>query len=107
MPSALALDVLARSSLVTNPSHDGLVNPLPPFPPSFHPSLSPSLPLRHLTTNFLVAVAYVLAHAVLLFVHVITLFVAVNSADQALLTLLISNNFAEMKSSVFKRSGGR
>ncbi|EWM28448.1 tapt1 protein [Nannochloropsis gaditana] len=64
---------------------------------------APAIRKRHLTTNFLVAVAYVLAHAVLLFVHVITLFVAVNSADQALLTLLISNNFAEMKSSVFKR----
>ena len=65
--------------------------------------LNPPTHLRHLTTNFLVATCYVLAHAILLFIHIVTLFVAVNSADQALLTLLISNNFAEMKSSVFKR----
>ena len=35
--------------------------------------------------------------------NVATLNVAINSADQALLTLLISNNFAEIKTSVFKK----
>jgi hypothetical protein len=32
--------------------------------------------------NFVVAACYVLAHSLLLFTHVVTLFVAVNSADQ-------------------------
>jgi len=36
-------------------------------------------------------------------VHVATLSVAVNSADNALLTILISGNFAEIKSTVFKK----
>ena len=35
--------------------------------------------------------------------HVATLSVAVNSADNALLTILISGNFAEIKSTVFKK----
>ncbi len=42
-------------------------------------------------------------HSLFLFVHVATLSVAVNSADNALLTLLISGNFAEIKSTVFKK----
>jgi hypothetical protein len=37
---------------------------------------------RHLAVNFLVATVYVIVHALLLFMHVVTLFVAVNSADQ-------------------------
>jgi hypothetical protein len=46
---------------------------------------------------------YVTIHSLFLFVHVATLSVAVNSADNALLTLLISGNFAEIKSTVFKK----
>ena len=46
---------------------------------------------------------YATLHALILFVHVATLNVAMNSADQALLTLLISGNFAEIKSTVFKK----
>lgn len=46
---------------------------------------------------------YAMVHALFLFVHVETLNVAMNSADQALLTLLISGNFAEIKSTVFKK----
>jgi len=45
----------------------------------------------------------VIIHSLFLFVHVATLSVAVNSADNALLTLLISGNFAEIKSTVFKK----
>ena len=44
-----------------------------------------------------------ICHSFLFFVNVATLNVAINSADQALLTLLISNNFAEIKTSVFKK----
>jgi hypothetical protein len=39
---------------------------------------------------------------VLIYVRVITLNVAVNSYNNALLTLLVSNNFIEVKASVFK-----
>jgi hypothetical protein len=53
--------------------------------------------------SVLVVWAYVALHALLLFVHVATLNVAMNSSDQALLTLLISGNFAEIKSTVFKK----
>ena len=42
-------------------------------------------------------------HSLFLFVHVATLSVAVNSADNALLSLVIGGNFAEIKSTVFKK----
>jgi Eukaryotic membrane protein family len=62
---------------------------------------------RPRSRRFLVSVVVVLVysafHALILFVHVATLNVAMNSADQALLTLLISGNFAEIKSTVFKK----
>lgn len=38
-----------------------------------------------------------------LFYQCITLHAAINSYSQALLTLLVSNQFAEIKSNVFKR----
>jgi hypothetical protein len=53
--------------------------------------------------SVLVVLVYVGLHTLILFVHVATLNVAMNSADQALLTLLISGNFAEIKSTVFKK----
>ena len=59
-----------------------------------------SLPM---ISAFLVAAVYTVLHSTLLFVHVATLNVAINSADAALLTLLVSSNFAEIKSFVFKK----
>jgi hypothetical protein len=50
-----------------------------------------------------VATVYIMLHACLFFVNVATLNVAVNSADQALLSLLVSNNFSEIRSNVFKK----
>lgn len=52
---------------------------------------------------FVLALAYNLIHATALFYQVITLNVAVNSYSNALLTLLMSNQFVEIKSTVFKR----
>lgn len=46
---------------------------------------------------------YNLVHATALFYQVITLNVAVNSYSNALLTLLMSNQFVEIKSTVFKK----
>ncbi|KAK3935080.1 putative eukaryotic membrane protein [Diplogelasinospora grovesii] len=52
---------------------------------------------------FLLALVYNILHSVTLFYQVITLNVAVNSYSNALLTLLMSNQFVEIKSTVFKR----
>lgn len=52
---------------------------------------------------FTLALLYNLVHATALFYQVITLNVAVNSYSNALLTLLMSNQFVEIKSTVFKK----
>ncbi|KAK0640633.1 eukaryotic membrane protein family-domain-containing protein [Cercophora newfieldiana] len=52
---------------------------------------------------FLLALVYNILHSVTLFFQVISLNVAVNSYSNVLLTLLLSNQFVEIKSSVFKR----
>ncbi|KAI9847984.1 MAG: hypothetical protein M1838_000683 [Thelocarpon superellum] len=52
---------------------------------------------------FLLALAYSVIHSTALFYQVITLNVAVNSYSNALLTLLMSNQFVEIKSTVFKK----
>lgn len=53
--------------------------------------------------SILVVLCYAAIHALLLFVHAATVNVALNSADAALLSLLVSGNFAEIKSTVFKK----
>lgn len=52
---------------------------------------------------FLLALIYNTVHAAALFYQVITLNVAVNSYSNALLTLLLSNQFVEVKGAVFKK----
>jgi hypothetical protein len=52
---------------------------------------------------FILALIYNVIHATALLYHVITLNVAVNSYSNALLTLLMSNQFVEIKSTVFKK----
>lgn len=85
--SALGQDVLeclfSRETLDRNP--DGRSKVLRPF------------------WMFVLALFYNVAHATALFYQVITLNVAVNSYSNALLTLLMSNQFVEIKSTVFKR----
>lgn len=66
---------------------------------SWRPLLAP---LR-LAWQVLLAIIYVTFHAAVIFVHVVCLNVALNSRNNALLTLLISNNFVELKGNVFKR----
>lgn len=56
-----------------------------------------------LIVSALVVLTYTALHSFLLFVHLATLNVAMNSSDQALLSLLIGGNFAEIKSTVFKK----
>ena len=52
---------------------------------------------------FVLALIYNVVHAAALFYQVIALNVAVNSYSNALLTLLLSNQFVEIKSTVFKK----
>lgn len=54
-------------------------------------------------THFIIALFYVYLHTVGLFYQVMTLNVAVNSYSNSLLTLLLSNQFVEIKGSVFKK----
>ncbi|KAF9448208.1 DUF747-domain-containing protein [Macrolepiota fuliginosa MF-IS2] len=52
---------------------------------------------------FFLATMYNVAHALVMVYQLIALNVAINSYDHALLTLLVSNQFVEIKGSVFKR----
>ncbi|KAK9466870.1 eukaryotic membrane protein family-domain-containing protein [Lipomyces arxii] len=61
-----------------------------------------SKPLR-LHFFVFIAIMYNLVHSAALFCQMITLNVAVNSYSNALLTLLLSNQFSEIKSAVFKK----
>ncbi|KAG5643443.1 hypothetical protein DXG03_000916 [Asterophora parasitica] len=52
---------------------------------------------------FILATLYNVAHALVMVYQLISLNVAINSYDHALLTLLVSNQFVEIKGSVFKK----
>ncbi|CAE7225949.1 unnamed protein product [Rhizoctonia solani] len=52
---------------------------------------------------FVLASCYLVLHSLVLVYQLISLNVAINSYDNALLTLLISNQFVEIKGSVFKK----
>ena len=62
-------------------------------------------PFLSLAIHIVAAVAYVWLHSALLFTQIVCFNVAMNSRSAALLTLLISNNFIELKAAVFKRFG--
>uniref|UniRef100_A0AC34PXA8 Gustatory receptor n=1 Tax=Panagrolaimus sp. JU765 TaxID=591449 RepID=A0AC34PXA8_9BILA len=53
--------------------------------------------------HLLATIAYAFSHAFLVLLQATTLNVAFNSQSQSLLTILISNNFVELKGSVFKK----
>lgn len=53
--------------------------------------------------HFFLSNIYLVIHSLILFYQAITLNVSINSFNNALLTLLISNQFVEIKSSVFKK----
>lgn len=58
--------------------------------------------LTRVTVDYLFVLVYVCVHASLLLIWVVTLNVAINTQNNALLTLLVSNNFVELKGAVFK-----
>lgn len=55
--------------------------------------------------HFILVLIYVGIHALVFYYQSITLNVAINSYNSSLMTLLISNQFVEIKSSVFKKFG--
>ncbi|CAD5113030.1 DgyrCDS2230 [Dimorphilus gyrociliatus] len=56
-----------------------------------------------LIPHAILAVVYVVGHATLVLFQATTLNVAFNSHNKALLTIMMSNNFVELKGSVFKK----
>ncbi|XP_058055909.1 protein TAPT1 homolog, partial [Anopheles bellator] len=60
---------------------------------------------QHLGTipHFLFAIVYVTMHSVLVMFQATSLNVAINSNNKGLLTIMMSNNFVELKGSVFKK----
>lgn len=60
---------------------------------------------RHLSVfaHFVFAVVYLLLHSVLVMFQATALNVAINSSNKGLLTIMMSNNFVELKGSVFKK----
>lgn len=55
--------------------------------------------------HFIMAVFYVFLHTILIMVQASTLNVAFNSHNKSLLTIMMSNNFVEIKGNVFKKIG--
>lgn len=58
--------------------------------------------LTRVTVDYFFVLVYVCVHASMLLIWVVTLNVAINTQNNALLTLLVSNNFVELKGAVFK-----
>ena len=54
--------------------------------------------------RYLLCLVYTFVHAILFYVRLLTLSVAIHSSNDALFTILVSNNFVELKGNVFKKS---
>ncbi|XP_066146322.1 protein TAPT1 homolog [Euwallacea fornicatus] len=53
--------------------------------------------------HLFLGIVYVIMHSILLLFQATTLNVAINASNKALLTIMMSNNFVELKGSVFKK----
>merc|ERR1719203_2268209 len=53
--------------------------------------------------HLLIAMGYVILHTLLVLLQATTLNVAISASNKALLTIMMSNNFVELKGSVFKK----
>lgn len=62
-----------------------------------------SQPYLRMLGYYVLSLAYIVFHTFVLLYELVTLNVAINSYDNALLTLLLSNQFVEIKTTVFKR----
>lgn len=69
--------------------------------PSSH-AIQTFILLTRVLFDYIFALAYVVVHAGLLLTWVVTLNVCINTKNNALLTLLVSNNFVELKGHAFK-----
>lgn len=58
-----------------------------------------------LLPHLMMAIGYVFLHTLLVLFQATTLNVAINSQNKALLTIMMSNNFVELKGMVFKKFG--
>uniref|UniRef100_A0A0N5C6P3 Protein TAPT1 homolog n=1 Tax=Strongyloides papillosus TaxID=174720 RepID=A0A0N5C6P3_STREA len=61
--------------------------------------------LPHIIILFTFSIVFSFMHTLIILLQATTLNVAFNSHNQALLTIMISNNFVELKGSVFKKFG--
>merc|ERR1711990_232836 len=59
--------------------------------------------LVHLPFHFFLAVLYTFSHSFLMLIQATTLNVAFNNHNKVLLIIMMSNNFIEIKGTVFKR----
>ena len=64
---------------------------------------SPNRNIYRFASFYLLSTFYLSFHAYILIYQTVSLNVAANSYSNALMTLLLSNQFAELKSSVFKK----
>ncbi|KAG7257982.1 hypothetical protein CRUP_014475 [Coryphaenoides rupestris] len=55
--------------------------------------------------HFLMAVCFTFLHALLIMVQALAINVAFNSHNKSLLTIMLSNNFLELKTNVFRKFG--
>ncbi|CAJ1347221.1 unnamed protein product [Effrenium voratum] len=60
-------------------------------------------PWRSLLLKYAVTLAYCFVHATMHLIRVILLNVAINTSSNAVFLIIVTNNFAEIKSTVFKR----
>lgn len=60
-------------------------------------------PRLYLYLHILMCTLYNVVHAIVLLTYMISINVAINSNDTSLIVLLVSNNFVELKTNVFKR----
>lgn len=70
---------------------------------ALHDKTRSSFDVLNVLLAYIVTTSYVVLHSSLYFFQIATLTVAINSSDQSLLTVLVLNNFQEMKSFVFKK----
>uniref|UniRef100_A0A0V0J1P8 Protein TAPT1 homolog n=1 Tax=Schistocephalus solidus TaxID=70667 RepID=A0A0V0J1P8_SCHSO len=80
-------------------------NPQPPGSNPSPASASTSVTWGSFILQYTFALLCVAAHCLLLLAQVTTLNVAFNSQNRSLLTVMISNNFIELKSNVFRKMG--
>jgi hypothetical protein len=60
---------------------------------------------RNTFVDIVIASLYALVHSLVLYLQIVALNVAINSTNSALLSLLVSSNFVELKAAVFKKYG--